>query len=219
LLVAGLIAVVVAGLHQRLVALERVNGGPAGWATRVPLVVLIGGAIVISIGLTGLVVPSVGNELGVLVPLCLGVGFTLLAYADYAWPRCRDANVPEEQQAARRLRTFLLMGLAVMAFFWTVSLYAAQRGRERARAVAHNLASETEVVIYAKSRLALSGPGVRVDELRLAESRYQYRYSGLRMLAHGQDRYVLLPVGWVRGGASAYVLRDESDIRLEFNAR
>jgi hypothetical protein len=106
-----------------------------------------------------------------------------------------------------------------MSLFWTVALYAEQRGRQVARSITRDVAQRTKVVvIYAKERLALSGHGVEVAALGLADSKYRYEYSGLRLLVRSQDRYVLLPVGWTRGRGSAYVLRDDADVRLEFAA-
>ena len=217
LLLAGLVAVLATGVHQLLVAAAAGGGDRVpGWTRHIPLVALGVGLVLAAIGLSGIAVPDLGRELGVWLPLCLTIGFALLAYAEFSWPRFRRRDAESPPQPARQLRTFLLVGLALMSLFWTVALYADQRGREVARSITRDLADRTEVVIYARQRLALSGPGVEVAALGLADSKYQYRYSGLRLLVRSQDRYVLLPFDWTRGRGSAYVLRDDPDVRFEF---
>lgn len=174
------------------------------------------GAVLATIALTGLAVAAIGAKLGVWLPLSLGAGFALLAYAEHGWARFRSTEAFATPHAARQLRSLLLVGLSLMALFWTVSLYAVQTGKQRALGLAQKLASDPQVVIYAKQRLMLAGPGVQVDDIRLADSKYRYLYSGLRLLIRSQDRYVLLPKHWARRRGSAYVLRDGDDIRLEF---
>jgi hypothetical protein len=220
LLLVGLIAVVAIGVHQWLLAAKgRGGSGSPRLVRHVPVVALSVGVALAAPALAGIAVPDLGRELGIWLPICLGAGFALLAYAEHGWPRFRDSQARATPDPLRQLRSFLLAGLALMALFWTVSLYAVQTGREKAQALTRDLAFATEVDVYAEDRLALRGPGVRVEYAGGADSKYKYRYRGLRLLVRSQDRYVLLPVGWSRGDGRAYVLRDRDDIRLEFTVR
>jgi hypothetical protein len=219
LLLTGLVAVVATGVHQAVVA--AVAGGSersSGWARHVPVATGGIGVILVAIGLSGIAASDLGGELGVWLPACLAMGFALLAYAELSWQRFPDRGAAAPAQPPQQLRSFLLVGLALMALFWTVALYADETGRRLARTITRDLASRTEVVIYATDRLALAGPGVQVADIRLPNSRYRYRYSGLRLLVRSEGRHVLLPVGWTHGRGSAYVLRDDGDVRLEFAA-
>jgi hypothetical protein len=219
LLLTGLVAVLATGVHQGLAAAAAHGGDRVpGWVRRIPVVASGVGVVLAAIGLSGIVAPHLGSELGVWLPLSLATGFALLAYAELSWPRFRAGGADAARHPARQLRSFLLVGLALMALFWTVALYADQTGTELARSITRHLASRTEVVLYAKERLMLTGPGVKVADIDQADSKYRYRYRGLRLLVRSQDRYVLLPVGWTRGRDSAYVLRDDADVRLEFAA-
>jgi hypothetical protein len=217
LLLAGVVAILAIGVHQLLVAAtERAGDRAPGWVRHVPIAAVgLGGALA-AIALSAIAITDFGAELGVWLPVCLGAGLAVLAYAEYGWPRFRSVDARATPHPARQLRLFFLVGLALMALFWTVSLYAVELGKQRARALTRDLPSATEVVIYAKDRLVLAGPGVRVADVHLTDSKYRYRYTGLRLLVHAHERYVLLPAGWSRGQGSAYVLRDGDDIRMEF---
>lgn len=217
LLLAGVVAIVATGVHQWLAAAsERGGGRSRRWMRQAPVVALALGVVLVAIALSGIAFTDFGLELGLWLPLSLGAGVALLAFGEHGWPRFRGGTAHAATHPARQLRVFVFIGLALMALFWTVSLYAGQLGGQRALELTRALPSATEVVIYAEDRLSLAGPGVQVAELPVADSKYRYRYSGLRLLVRGQERYVLLPVGWFPGRGSAYVLRDEDDIRLEF---
>jgi hypothetical protein len=219
LLLIGLIALAATGLHQWLVAAVETHGVGSRRLRRVPIIALSVGASLAAIALLGLAVVGLGQHLGVLLPASLAAGFALLAYAEFGWARFRRACTQRSLELASQIRSFLLVGLASMALFWTVSLYAGEIGRQRARVITSGLASSTQIAIYARDRLLLAGPGIELTEIRLADSKYRYRYTGLRLLVRSQDRYVLLPRGWAHGRAGAYILRDGDDIRLEFTAR
>ena len=50
------------------------------------------------------------------------------------------------------------------------------------------------------------------------DSRYRYRYHGLRLLAVTPDGSVLLPGRWGKGLDRAYFLRTDAETRLDVTA-
>ncbi len=68
--------------------------------------------------------------------------------------------------------------------------------------------------MYSIQRLALSGPGVTVQNLGGA-FRYHYRYEGLHLLFTRSGTYYLLPVRWNPQLALTYILDDSDQIRIE----
>ena len=77
-----------------------------------------------------------------------------------------------------------------------------------------DLPSRTAVVVYSIQPLALSGPGVTVQQLP-AGFRYHYRYQGLRLLITRSGTYYLLPVAWNPEQDLTYILNDDDEIRIE----
>ena len=219
LLLIGLVALVATGAHEWLATIVEIHGGRWRAVARyVPVVALGSGVVLVTLALSGLAMADLGRSLGMWLPASLAVGCSLLAYAEFGWRRFRESCADRTPPAVRQLRSFILVGLALMGLFWTISSYAGEIGTQRAQVLASDLLSATKVIIYSRDRLALRGPGMRVDEVRQKNSKYRYRYTGLRLLVRSHDRYVLLPRGWARGGASVYLLRDEDNIRLEFIA-
>jgi hypothetical protein len=196
LMVIGIVAVVLTLLHGRA-------------PRRLAPVLLAIGALAVAVGLTGFAVADVARVLGIGLPVCLAAGFFLLAYADLE----READ----RSPAAQLRTFLLLGLAVLGVFWSVSLYALEVGRERAEFLHRHLRTRTHVVVYSEQRLSLAGPGVQ-RVVQPPGSRYRHRYSGLRLLAESEGHFILLPEGWVKGRDAAMTIPDSEDIRLDFHA-
>jgi hypothetical protein len=53
--------------------------------------------------------------------------------------------------------------------------------------------------------------------LTKSASRYRFRYTGLRLIVRSGGKYFLVPAGWSsQNGASAFVIPDGDDFRLEF---
>jgi hypothetical protein len=208
LIVLGLAAVVFTVVHGR------VSGGHRK-KNLAPILLAIGG-LAVAVGIAGIAVSDFGRELGVGLPVSVAAGFSLIAYADLEWWRVRGGSSRRRTPDAQ-LRTFFLLGLAVLGVFWAVSLYALEVGRERAETLHRDLRSRTQVVVYSEQRLSLAGPGVQRIE-QPPGSRYRHRYSGLRLLAETDDHYFLLPAGWEKGRDSAMVIPGSDDIRLDFHA-
>jgi hypothetical protein len=108
----------------------------------------------------------------------------------------------------------LALVIAAVCALWAASLYANSIGTRAARDVVRNLPSRTAVVVYSVQRLALSGPGVTVQQLP-DSFRYRYRYQGLRLLITRAGAFYLLPVGWNPQLDLTYILYGSDQIRIE----
>lgn len=115
----------------------------------------------------------------------------------------------------RQLRKTALYILIIGGAVWATSLYAQQVGNDRAAAYIANLSSSPEVIIYSVGRIAIAGPGVKVDELKQQKSYYHFRYSGLRLVIRTGGKYILLPQGWSRSQALINVVPDSSEVRID----
>ena len=112
-------------------------------------------------------------------------------------------------------RKLILVALGLLAFFWWVALSAANAGHQTAEDSAREPVNDFQVILYSVDKIALSGPGVSVDPLNLADSKYRYRYSGLRLLAYSSGKYILLPQHWQHGRDSAFVVSDDENVRVD----
>ncbi len=184
---------------------------------RVPPALLVAGGAFVATGAAGMEVPGLDGSVRVWLPALMALGFVLLRYAARMWPLLRAPAAQGFAGSSGTTQTMMLL-LAVLALFWTVSLYAVQVGHERARRFAANLPDHAEVVVLAKDRLAIGGPGVRVTTLRSRASRYRVRYTGLRLLSPSRDGYFLLPYGWRRGVDSVFAIPDDADVRIDLIA-
>ena len=102
----------------------------------------------------------------------------------------------------------LAITVATVCVLWAGSLYAhglADPGRPAGGAQASRARA---VAVYSAQRLALSGPGVTVQNLGTA-FRYPYEYEGLRLLLARSGTYYLLPAGWTPQFDLTYVLDRE----------
>jgi hypothetical protein len=214
LLITGLAAVVALCAHQVLVG--AVDGGRLPRARRLPPLLLALGVGVAAASALGLGIRSVARVLGPSLPAALAAGALLTVYADHLWPRLRPPAAPADP--GRRLRTFLLVSLAVLGAFWWLALFAVSAGTNRAVRFASRLAGANEVAVYATRPLSLAGPGVAREVFKDPSLRYRYRYTGLRLLIRAGGQYFLLPREWVRGRDSVVALPQEGDVRLEIIA-
>jgi hypothetical protein len=107
----------------------------------------------------------------------------------------------------------LALVVAAVCVLWAGSLYAQGLGFRAAETFVRNLPSSTAVAVYSVQRLALSGPGVTVQELP-GGLLYHYRYEGLRLLLTRSGTYYLLPVGWNPRYDLTYVISENDQIRI-----
>jgi hypothetical protein len=90
-----------------------------------------------------------------------------------------------------RVQGLVLLVLGLLGMMWAVSLYANQVGTTVAAQLAADLPYKPPVVIYSTERIAIAGSGVKDDEITQPGNKYHYKYSGLRLLIHSTDRYIL----------------------------
>lgn len=117
-----------------------------------------------------------------------------------------------------RAQLLVLIALGLLGFLWTVSLYAERVGRNAATGLVADFPNRSMVVVYSTERIAIAGPGVKVDEINQPGSKYRYKYTGLRLLIRSSDKYLLLPVNWQRGRDHVFVVQDDESIRIDVKA-
>ncbi|WP_067464079.1 hypothetical protein [Actinomadura macra] len=181
-------------------------------------------AVCASLAVTGFCMLTIGaislHRLGdaitgpYLSPAALGGGTVLLEYAAESATRYGlvRGGLAEILDTTRALRRALLVALALVAAFWATANVAQEHGVDAARAIELSLPGRSQAVVYARERLQISGPGVEMVRLPGEEEGLTYRYNGLRTLAHVEDRWFLLPVGWTHdNGATVILLPDSKD--------
>jgi hypothetical protein len=152
-------------------------------------------------------------------PVILGLGPALIAYS--AWT-LRSVGAPTGNKVDHVVpgweRSGYVMAamLALLGVFWASSLYAVALGRGRAEVLAENLARQPAVTVFSLRSLGINAVGVTASQIARADTAYKFRYSGLRLLVRSADKYFLVNDGWSRERGITIVLRDTSDIRVEF---
>jgi hypothetical protein len=177
-----------------------------------------------------------------IVPVMLGAGVTIVWYADYLRGqqnegakgkgkkgRSREGRTHEARtQKARtqkgraqsrssllsRAEAVALIAVDVLLIFWVVAVYADNNGTQYSEQL--KLRSLPGVVVYSSDPLGLAAPGLSVKKLAPGQSRYSYRYSGLKYLLYSSGQYFLLPDRWKRGHDPVFVLRQDDGMRVEF---
>ncbi|KXK59280.1 hypothetical protein AWW66_25125 [Micromonospora rosaria] len=162
---------------------------------------------------------QVGAPLGPALPLTMIAATALLGYAGHLSTLIRQQPKATSDASSIRLRTAALLALAIIGLFWAVSSYAQHTGRAMAADRVAGLPNEPDLVLYSAERLAIAGPGITVDEIRQENSRFRYRYAGLRLLVHSPDRYALVPAHWERGNSHVHLIPISADVRIDLIAR
>jgi hypothetical protein len=121
---------------------------------------------------------------------------------------------PDRAQRHGRFPYSLAIVISAVCALWATSLYAHNIGTQDAQAFVRDLPQRTSVVVYSTQRLALSGPGLSVQQLP-PEYYYRFEYQGLRLLITRSGTYYLLPVGWSPRFDITYVFTDSDQIRIE----
>lgn len=133
------------------------------------------------------------------------------------WAYCTRL-MPRAAPLHSRIQVFILLALGLLGMLWWVSLYANQVGTAMASSLAADLPYKPAVEVYSTERIAIAGPGVKGDEIVQPGNKYHFRYSGLRLLVHAADKYLLLPKNWQRGRDMAFIVRDNDSIRIDVRA-
>jgi hypothetical protein len=122
------------------------------------------------------------------------------------------------QDPARTPLPVALLAAALVAvlLFWQTERLARVVGEALAEQVGADVGRLTAVTVYSPKRLQL-GPDIADTRFPDAESADRYRYRGLRLLDHADDKYFLIPDTWTREGARLIVIRDDGATRVEFS--
>lgn len=214
-LLAVLAAILLHGLVQHAVVTHR---GVAA------VQLAAGGSAVLGVFLTFAAVWAMFRPLPVATsylvpPVILGLGPALMAYSTRTWRTVRalgEDKADRVMPAWERTGYVIAAMLALLGIFWTSSLYAAALGRGRAEVLAGNLSRQPAVTLFSMRSLGIDAAGVSVSKIATADGAYRFRYSGLRLLVHSADKYFLVNDGWSRERGVTIILRDTSDIRVEF---
>jgi hypothetical protein len=205
LLVAGLAAV---WAHAWLMG--RVERSPSGdGVLRVARALRWSWALLPALGVVLLVVaPPFGN---LVLPLLVTLGMLGGGYG--AMLRRRVTRDP-----ARTPLPVVLLAAALVAvlLFWQTERLARVVGEALASQIGADVGRLTAVTVYSPRKLQL-GPEIAETRFPEAESADRYRYRGLRLLDHADDKYFLIPDTWTREGARLIVIRDDGATRVEFS--
>lgn len=193
---------VVRALRRPQALASRWRPGPSGirWFLFAAHVV---GVTLVAVVLTAVMLPAqIGVALGLWLPLTLIAAVTMLGYVTYLRSVCSDVlSTPGSPHVAplSRAYTLTLLTLGLAATLWAVGLYGNQVGIGTAINMVDHLPDQPDVTIYSIDRMAITGPGIVAAEITQPGTKYHYQYSGLRLLLHSPDRYLLLPEGWRHG--------------------
>jgi hypothetical protein len=212
----GRLALVFA-MYQRG-ALARFRPGVRGMRWFVGAVNAAGVMLALVVFTVILLPARIGVLLGLLLPLLLIAAVTLLGYVAHlrsSYPALLASPRPQDSAPASRAYTLTLLALGLIAAIWAVSLYGDQVGTEHAKYMVDHLREQPDITVYSTERVAITGPGVVADEITQPGTKYHYQYSGLRLLLHSSDKYLLLPVGWRQGQDRVFFLHDDDTIRMD----
>lgn len=148
------------------------------------------------------------------------VGILLVSYGIYVWLWFL-VGLPKRQGGGAGFYSkiyFMVSGLlAVFGIFWALSNYASALGEALAFGFESTLASRPSVILYSKDRLHIEAAGVVETKLTDAVEAYNFRYTGLKLLIRGRDRYLLIPQTWSSSDGRVVMLFDNESIRLDFS--
>lgn len=215
-LVIGIAAVAVHHLFVYLLSRLRDRPRRVVWIilTATALALLVAGVV----GLQRRANPAIGP---LFAPVALASGAVLVHYT--AEMVQRHQPMPTQLStvlvSTQTLRRGLLSALALVAVFWITTTVAQQRGIAAANAIEISLVVRPQAVVYSRTRLQITGPGVTLSQLDASDAMFAYRYSGLRPLIYAGGRWFLLPAGWTHdNGATVIVLPDPADgIRVDLS--
>lgn len=137
-------------------------------------------------------------------PLVLAGALLLLAWS---WNR----------QGIRRAATALALVGVATSVFWATATLAQWTGLGVAQRTARDLDRLPAVVLDTKERLYLTD-GIVVESALAKEpdQSFRYRYRGLRLLIHADDRMFLVPEQWTPAGSTVVVGIDDARVRFRF---
>ena len=113
----------------------------------------------------------------------------------------------------------LLSLVVVFTLFWATNTVAAAYGRGTGQRIAENPQTRPSVVLDTTERLYV--PVGSATEVRLpddADQTFRYRYTGLRLLAVGEDGWLLLSENWNRQTGFVLVVPADGSSRVRVSA-
>lgn len=154
-------------------------------------------------------------DLYIAYPLALGAGVLLIVYRAQVRRRLGLRTDPTEGRLPIERGAVAL--LLVVAVFWATSNYADVEGN---RLAASFRASDlVAVTVFSPQRLDLSGAQEQsIGTATPGSALYNYRYTGLRLMAHSGGHYFLVPSDWTPTRGALVVLSDSDPVRLEFGS-
>jgi hypothetical protein len=154
--------------------------------------------------------------------LSFGIGVVLFAYGTYLGKRLGGIHTASHSDAATLwlspVSLVLVIVVAFLSLFWATKDLAQALGNGQAQQLEKSIAQRPGVIVYCNRDPVIQGPGVIREELAAdADSyRYQYRYSGLRLLVRSGGRYLVVPEKWSRSEGAVMLLSDDDTMRVEF---
>jgi hypothetical protein len=190
---------------------------PPRWAVRV----LLGTAVLVLV--TGAVLVVTYAQVGdwpaypLVTPLLLAAGSAGVLYAIRlpGAPVFVAATDADGRALRRGVLAFALVAI-VACLFWATATLAEWTGLGNGMRTARELDRLPPVVLDTRERLFL--PAGSVEETALPqedESRFRYRYRGLRLLIQGDGRLFLVPDTWSASASTIVVPLDDS-VRVRF---
>lgn len=227
LAILALVALLLLGFHRWVVVhavstpVSSLRGkAVTGFLSTAPVLGATLGAVV----LVGLLFPTeIGRPLVRGLPVMLVSAVGILGYSDHL-RLVRLTGLSRRQRnhhhnLETRIRAIVLVSVGLFGLLWGIALYAAGVGELNAMETVATLQDGPEAILYSSDRIALAGPGIRVDEIQQGGSKYRYLYSGLRLLVQTGGRYILIPVGWQKGRDKVFMIPGSDGVRLDVISR
>lgn len=152
----------------------------------------------------------------VLRPYALPLGFSLAIACWYAarWIVTEAHLGGSRPDARRRLVVFALL---CAALFWDTERLASAAGRAFATNIAADPTRLVSVTVLSDRDLGLTAPGLIRTVRRSGPADPVYEYTGLRLVDHSDQVYVLITDTWDTTAGSAILLRASDGVVLEFS--
>ena len=178
---------------------------------QVTLAVLVIGA---GIALTGLV-SALLRPPPVQLPPDLLAAFLAVGSAVCMQAVLHLEKVDDKLRGVRRAWVVLLVSGLLLGSFWASTLHAQKLGRELAESVDQKPDGLPLVTVFTSGYVDLAGSYVRAKEFVRGDTSY-WRYTGLRLLAHSDQRWFLLSGRYGSTYRPSVVIVDgDADMRIE----
>jgi hypothetical protein len=217
---AGIGILALLATTRRWIARAREHDESAARVRRLARICLVAGLALLGAGAVMVVAYTVLREwagYALVTPLLIGAGCALVAYRNQISElRRTQEDADRSSVLLRRSSHALVYVLIVVSVFWTTATVAQWSGRGLAREQASHLDRLPSVILDTRERLFLRSPGIVESALPQAEGQtFRYRYRGLRLLIHGNDRMFLVPTRWTASNSTVVIRLDDS-VRVQF---